>query len=216
VGLLLVIAAVGVLVTRGRRDREPGVDLAPWWVWTIGGVLVTFGILQLLISWSWGWPIFALLAVGGMVLAGAARRWLGVMFLLLLLVASGAGAAWQAGVGDRLYRPDTTATGHRGYRLGVGQLTVDLSDVGNSRLTDVGAHVGVGKLIVVVPSGLAVRVHGSASVGEVVIFGTHQSGTRVRDDVSDGTATPGAVRINASVGVGEVDVQRGAGAPLSA
>ncbi|HSS11781.1 MAG TPA: LiaF domain-containing protein, partial [Acidimicrobiales bacterium] len=114
------------------------------------------------------------------------------------------------------YRPDTTATGHRGYRLGVGQLTVDLSDVGNSRLTDVGAHVGVGKLVVVVPSGLAVRIHGSASVGEVVIFGTHQSGTRVRDDVSDGTATPGAVRINASVGMGEVNVQRGAGAPLSA
>jgi phage shock protein PspC (stress-responsive transcriptional regulator) len=207
-GALLVAIAAAVLISRRRTEREPSGDLAPWWVWTIGGVLVTLGIVQLLISWSWGWPILAVLAVGGMVLAAAAGRWLGVGLLLLVLLASGGGAAWQSGVGDRLYRPEATAVGHRGYHLGVGQLTVDLSNVSSSRLTDVNAHVGVGKLTVVVPAGLPVRVHGSASAGDVVIFGDHQRGTRVREDVTAGAPAVMPVRIDATVGMGEVDVQR--------
>jgi hypothetical protein len=184
--------------------------VAPWWVWTIGGVLVTLGIVQLLTSWNWGWPILGLLAVGGMVLAAAAGRWVGVGLLLVVLLATAAGGAWQAGIGDRLYRPDATASGHRGYHLGVGQLTVDLSDAGTSNMTEVDARVGVGKLIVLVPPGLSVRIHGSAGVGDVVVFGDHQSGTRVREDLTDGSPLPPPVQISATVGLGQVDVERSA------
>jgi phage shock protein PspC (stress-responsive transcriptional regulator) len=211
--LALLAVAAAILVTPRRRERQPSETLssetvAPWWVWTIGGVLVTLGIVQLLTSLSWGWPILVFLAVGGVVLAGAARRWVGAGFLLVVLLATAAGGAWQAGIGDRLDRPDATASGHRAYHLGVGQLTVDLSDAGLSKLTEVNAHVGVGKLIVVVPPGLSVRMHGSAGIGDVVVFGDHQRGTRVREDLTDGSPVLAPMQISATVGLGQVVVER--------
>src|SRR5262249_27341079 len=65
------------------------------------------------------------------------------------------------GIGNRTYVPTTTADLHRDYRLGVGNLTVDLSRLSvGPGTTRVQAHLGAGDLQVAVPHDVRVRVVG--------------------------------------------------------
>ena len=111
------------------------------------------------------------------------------------------------GAGERQYVPATVQDVRQNYRLGVGDLTVDL---GNVRFpageTHVGTRVDVGNLKVIVPADVALRVNGDAQLGQVEVLGLTNSGRDVHKNVDQAGAR--VLVIDAHVGVGQVRVTR--------
>ena len=107
------------------------------------------------------------------------------------------------GVGDRVETPLSAAELDHPYRLGMGQLVVDLTRL------EVEASVGVGELRVRVPTDAAVVVDAHAGMGNVSVLGADEDGL----DVTVGREFPGAeattMHLELDVGVGEVRVERG-------
>jgi phage shock protein PspC (stress-responsive transcriptional regulator) len=109
------------------------------------------------------------------------------------------------GVGNRTYHPSGVTTAMT-YRLGVGDMTVDLANLSPAASgTHIHARVGVGQLRVIVPAGVAVRVTGHASWGDVRLFGSDEGGHDVTSVA--GSGSPRLV-VDASVGIGELEVSR--------
>lgn len=151
-------------------------------------------------------------ALGVVALGLIVGTWLGrarsliVVGLALSLALAGAAAA-QASVGARSYRPASAADLRGNYRLSVGTLRLDLSQLTAADPRHVDAHVGVGRLVIEVPSGVAVRVHGFAGVGAVTMYG-RANGAGFGPNRTTGP-TDAALDIDASVGAGQVEVDRG-------
>ena len=104
------------------------------------------------------------------------------------------------GVGDNTYTPSALANVQPTYDLGVGDLRIDLSQVGPvTRRTPVNASVGVGRVRVIVPRGAAVAVDARTKVGEICTpSGTSTTGAT--SIVRLGPANP--LVIHARVGAG--------------
>ncbi|MGH2759348.1 MAG: PspC domain-containing protein [Actinomycetota bacterium] len=114
------------------------------------------------------------------------------------------------GAGERLWRPESLSQVRSEYRLGAGELLIDLSEVdfdGRSRSID--ASVGFGELIVILPEDVNVTVDARSGAGEVDLFGRTQGGLGVNDEARDrGQRGAGDLDIQAQVGFGEVTVRR--------
>jgi predicted membrane protein len=100
------------------------------------------------------------------------------------------------------------------YRLAVGQLTLDLTSVSvpvTGAARTVRARVGVGQLIVDLPSDQVAVVRGHAGVGQVTIFDRSDQGFGVDKDVTTSVPAgePITFSLELSVGIGEVRVQHG-------
>jgi len=134
---------------------------------------------------------------------------LGLLVLAVIVAAVAFAATYLHlgdGVGDRNYAPATPTALQDDYRLGTGQLVLDLSGLDlPSGTTTVEAHVGVGQLEVVVPRRTSVRVLGHVGWGDAKILGRDENGHGV--DTALGSAAPQLV-IDAHVGVGEIEVTR--------
>ena len=112
-----------------------------------------------------------------------------------------------SGVGDRSYVVAGAQDLHRNYKLGIGDMTVDLRNVRlNDGATHVGTRVDVGNLRVIVPKNVALRVHGDAQLGQVEVLGQAADGRNV-DKKIDQTGKQVLV-LDAHVGVGKVTVTR--------
>jgi phage shock protein PspC (stress-responsive transcriptional regulator) len=111
------------------------------------------------------------------------------------------------GVGNETYVPATAADLHRSYKLGVGDLFVDLRNVrlpvGETKLT---ARVDVGGLRVIVPPDAAVRVKADVRLGYLNLFGEADDGRNVDDAVSERGAR--VLVLDAHVGAGSLRVSR--------
>jgi phage shock protein PspC (stress-responsive transcriptional regulator) len=111
------------------------------------------------------------------------------------------------GIGDRNYVVAGAEDLHRNYRLGIGDMNVDLRNVRfHKGETHVGTRVDVGNLRVVVPEGVALRVQGDAQLGQVDVLGQTADGRNV-DRHIDQTGQRVLV-LDAHVGVGKVTVTR--------
>lgn len=111
---------------------------------------------------------------------GRARglAWFGLPMLLLLTVVGSTGVSLRGGVGERIYTPDRAVEIRDEYRLGVGSLRLDLSDVDLSgQLKRVTLSSGVGDIEVIVPADADVSIEGRAGAGEVDILGRREDGT---------------------------------------
>jgi phage shock protein PspC (stress-responsive transcriptional regulator) len=205
----------------GPRSAVPGV--------TIAGLLIVVGVLVLLTrftAWDIGPRGFlggALLVVGlGLVAAAftGGRRarggliTLGVVLSLALIAASS--GPWHVGdgVGDRSYRPTTAASVRPVYSGGVGDLTVDLSDValpGPAGPISTQISHGVGDLEVLVPRAADVEVHVDNGLGNVDVFGSGDRGDGFYPGTGSASWTddgrPEFV-ITIDAGVGDVEVSR--------
>ena len=190
---------------------------------TFGVLVITGGVLGLLatagvhIPWAIALAVGAV-AIGFGILSGAVlgRRVGGLAFLGLLL----AGAAVFAstvhlhlggGVGNRAYAP--VSTPRPNYRLGIGELDLNLSQV---RLagsqTVVNARVGIGNLHVIVPKGVSVRITGHAGVGDVNLLGHDANGGSTNETVSiPGSVSSPELVVHANVDIGRVLVTRSSG-----
>ena len=111
------------------------------------------------------------------------------------------------GVGDQTYVVAGADDLYRNYNLGIGDLTVDLGNVQFSKgETHVGTRVDVGNLRVVVPKGVALRVHGDAQLGQVDVLGQTADGRNVDRKIDQ--AGKRVLVLDAHVGVGKVTVTR--------
>jgi phage shock protein PspC (stress-responsive transcriptional regulator) len=135
----------------------------------------------------------------------------GTIVALVLVTAAVAAAVFHVhvgnGVGDRSYVVAGTQDLRRSYKLGIGDLAVDMSNV---RLpageTHVATRVDVGDLRVIVPNGVALRVHGDAQLGEVKVLGESVDGRNVDKRIDQ--AGKRVLVLDAHVGIGSVRVTR--------
>lgn len=129
------------------------------------------------------------------------------------------GVPLRGGVGDTQWRPTTASQVAPRYRLAIGNMRLDLSDVTfRPGTTHVTASVGIGNLVVELPSGTAASVSAHSGLGDVQVFGQNEGGfgvrrvtqsTGERTVVSVGTAgTEPRIVVDAQTGVGHVQVTR--------
>ena len=147
--------------------------------------------------------------VAGAFLGGA--RWLILPALALALpagVVSAAGVDIDGGVGDRTYRPVAAGEVRDTYRLGVGEMVIDLRDAnlppGDHRLK---VEMGAGAATIVVPRNVCVTSAAHVGAGQVNVF-DHGSGGLDVDWSDDRKAPEGTTRlvVDGDVGVGVIDV----------
>jgi phage shock protein PspC (stress-responsive transcriptional regulator) len=166
------------------------------------------------------WAIALAVAAGGVgiaVVAGAFLRlrvgWLIVIGALLgaaAIFASTINLRLDEGIGDRSYAPRTHAALKESYRLGIGELDLDLSKLelepGETRVI---ASVGIGHLLVTVPRDVAVQVDSHVDWGDSEVLGSEKNGHDVDHDV-ERPGRPGAplLLLDVGVGAGQVEVVR--------
>lgn len=216
---------------RRHRDR-------PWLVIALAllSVAVMFALSDPGLGFgfgSGGLVLLLFLAVGVFVWSRAARRdarrseasgrgsvrWraaavVGTIAVLLTGVVGGAiaAASIKGGIGERVERPVSVSELEREYRLGFGQLELDLDGLDLPRgETRVEASVGFGELDITVPSDVAIAVTADARWGEVDVLGRKADGRHARDRYVDpgfDSATRRLV-VQAEVrGAGEISVRR--------
>ena len=111
------------------------------------------------------------------------------------------------GVGDRSYVVAGTQDLRNSYKLGIGELTLDLRDVRfTSPETHVKARVDVGNLRVIVPQDVALQVRGDAQLGEVQVLGKSDDGRHARTSLVQ--TGKHVLVLETHVGVGKVRVVR--------
>jgi hypothetical protein len=185
-GLLLVLAGAGwLLETTGVLDL--GVE-----VW-IGLLLIAVGLaIALDAGHSHGFLVT-----------------LGVLLVLVGIPAAAIDADFLAdGVGDRRETPTSVSETDDPYRLGMGQLVLDLTELTAIGDVEIDGSVGVGQLLVYVPFDAAVRVDAHVSVGNVSIFGEDQSGVDVTVEREEPGVGGADFELELETGIGEVRLER--------
>jgi phage shock protein PspC (stress-responsive transcriptional regulator) len=140
---------------------------------------------------------------------------LGVVLGVALAFVLVAGAIFAAvfrvhvgnGIGDHSYDVTALRDLRSEYKLGIGDLRVDLRDV---RLpvgvTHLDARVDVGRLVLVVPHDAALRVDADADFGAVNVLGRSTDGREADRSIDE--SGPRVLELDAHVGAGSVHVER--------
>jgi phage shock protein PspC (stress-responsive transcriptional regulator) len=135
---------------------------------------------------------------------------LAVLALLISTLVLAVRVPFFAGVGKRFDNPAVVADVHSKYTLGIGRLTLDLSDVQLPKgQTFVKGTVGIGDLHVIVPRDASVRVDGRVQAGDVHVLDHEDNGTHVHSKVVDLTGSGRVLVLDLRTGVGKVAVERG-------
>jgi phage shock protein PspC (stress-responsive transcriptional regulator) len=180
----------------------------------VAALLDNLGVVELTVGRS----LALFLTVVGLGLVVGAWRGgsVGLVVVGLLLVpvvaaASLADVPFRGGLGDRAYAPLSPAEVRPDYRLAVGGLNIDLSQVRFGKdPTRVTASVGVGQVSVYVPAGVPVEVRGRASAGQVDLFDHVQDGVQVElHESAGGSELVGRLTLDLRAGYGAVRVVSG-------
>jgi phage shock protein PspC (stress-responsive transcriptional regulator) len=129
-----------------------------------------------------------------------------VAFAILCAVVAGMFAHLSDGTGNRNFAPATSTSLESQYKLGVGNLTLDLSglNLGTEGRT-VHLDTGIGHIHVILPSNTTVQVIGNVDFGDSSVLGQDESGHDVHTTVGPGNAQ---LVIDAHVGLGQLEVNR--------
>jgi phage shock protein PspC (stress-responsive transcriptional regulator) len=179
----------------------------------IAGVLDATGALDVSARW---FLVYAVVVAAVAIAAGALfGRVLGPILLTIVLAGSLA-VAWAIDVpvrwstGDRTVAPISAAELDDEYRLGAGELVLDLRQLELAGTTQrVEASVAVGSLVVLTPVDAQTEVEGHASLGEVELYDREENGV----DVSSSAAEPSTpfegdrLQLVLDVGIGKVEVR---------
>jgi hypothetical protein len=205
---------------RGGRDSADGQVLGAllviggiaWFLQQVGIVHVaaTTTLSCLLITLGIGLVLTARRAGGGgLVLVG-------IVLTVVLASASAVDVGLlQRGVGERTFTPSAVDDLEDRYQLGVGSLTLDLTELPADAFAGqtIDVQVGVGELVVLLPprSELGVEVHAGARAGELDILSLdgQDDGTNLSETFKDPDAgdVP-RVGLDLDVGLGTVQVVR--------
>lgn len=134
------------------------------------------------------------------------------VFLTVAVVASAVTPleAWRGGVGERRHVVERQADLAPEYRLGMGDMLLDLSDLRLTESTTVRASVGAGTIRIDLPPGLAVSIEASVGAGEIDLFGETSEGIVVSKEY-ESPAFNGAdvaLTLDIDVSAGEIEVTR--------
>ena len=205
---------------RGGRDSADGQVLGAllvlggiaWFVQQIGLVdlSVTTMLSALLITLGVGLVLTARRAGGaGLMIVG-----LGLVVVLASASAVDVGLL-QRGVGERTYVPVAADELQERYQLGVGSLTLDLTDVPPAELIgrSIDVELGVGELVVLLPRAgeVPVDINAEARAGEVDLLGRggEDGGTNLLERYRDrGITGTDPLELDLDVGLGTVQVVR--------
>jgi RND superfamily putative drug exporter len=202
-----------------RRNRQSLVRSA------LGALLLVAGVLGIL-DRTETYDISATVALGaGLgVVAGAialgvvSRRRVrglvpfGVVLLAAFAVAASSPVSLSAGIGAKDERPLQTRQLERSYEFGIGDFTVDLTDVAlPPGTTKVNVELGIGDLLVQVPDHAALEIQAHADGGQVTVLGKTDDGTRPDEHavVRGPTSAAPVLELDAEVGYGHLEVRRG-------
>src|SRR3954468_12157697 len=155
------------------------------------GVLIVCGFIAVIGALAAaagpGWLVAAFVLLAGVAIVGAAfvkpLRWL-VLPAVALAASAGLGAAVgvdiDGGIGDRDYRPASSADLHDHYKLGIGELVIDLRDTdlpAGDGPVKVGG--GLGEARVLGPGDVCVVADTEIGAGNVSFFGHDTGGVDV-------------------------------------
>jgi phage shock protein PspC (stress-responsive transcriptional regulator) len=221
---IAIVAGLGVLIWRaaggGAAGSDPAKVVARLAIAALIGIAALGGFLGVgALAALGGGVVLAILAiVAGVALIATAfvggPRWLILPALVLVLplaLVAAAGINFDGGVGKRFYVPASAADLHRDYRLGMGQLTVDMRDVSlPPGQTDVHVQVGIGEAIVRIPENACVSSDVTVGLGHAGILHRSNDGIDVAfaDTARDTTGAP-QVRISGDIGAGSLELVRG-------
>ena len=190
-------AAIGVALIIGCFALAVGSFLASG----LGGGVVTAAIVI-----AAGAGLVAAAFVGG-------ARWLvlpALAIALPLAFVSAAGIDLNGGFGERREDPATLAEVHDAYRLGAGELVIDLRDVklppGDHPMK---VRIGAGHVRVIVPKDVCVASRADVGMGAVAVFDRDGGGIDVNwDDERRASAHTPRLVLDGDVGVGFIEVRR--------
>jgi len=194
----------------------------PWWPRPDGGIGLGLGAVAVVLA------LTLVVNSGGNRTVGSRLRWLFVTLVLasvavvvvaaatVFSIEAASGVPLRGGIGNTQLHPTSASQLAPNYRLAMGNLTLDLSDVTfRTGTTHVTASVGFGRLLVEVPPGPTVSVVAHSGLGDVEVFGQNNSGlSTVQTMQSTGqsagarTASRPHLVIDADAGVGQVQVVR--------
>ena len=211
VGLGLLAVAVVILLSRATL----WFDGDAWWLFLIAGGLILWLTRQPGVAEGEATDAKQLAAEDSRRVGRFFKR-LAIAFAALLALVVAAAAIFVAafdvdlgsGIGDRNYVVTSPEQLRDEYHLGIGSLDLDLSrvelPVGE---THVDVRVDVGDMDVLVPAGVALRINGTAEVGEVDLpDGIKGSGRNVESELIE--TGERVLVLDASVGAGAVRVER--------
>lgn len=167
-----------------------------------------------LVASSWLGPARGLVPLGlglATVMLGAATvgPWIDEVRDGARMVARVDGAPSEA-MGELSFEPDTLAALMPRYDLGMGKLTLDLTELdftGETRAVEV--NVGLGELLVILPPGVSADVSGDVGAGEVDALGVRRKGLGNSVQHRDEGTHAGTLAIELNVGLGKAQVLRG-------
>jgi phage shock protein PspC (stress-responsive transcriptional regulator) len=160
--------------------------------------------------------VAALVIAAGAALVAAAfvggARWLvlpAIAIALPLAFVSATGVDLEGGFGERHVRPGTVAEIKDSYKLGAGELVIDLRDVklpaGDRRLK---VGVGAGHALVLVPGDVCVASTAKVGMGGVAVFERDGGGVDVDwSDLRRASADTPRLVIDGDVGLGLLEVR---------
>jgi phage shock protein PspC (stress-responsive transcriptional regulator) len=160
------------------------------------------------------WCIFGVTLVG--IVASTRQRFaLGLVPVLVVLGIAATvtqvlpqGVTWS--VGTRAWTPSDVSQIPASYNLGIGHETVDLTHLPESSQVTVHAVAGFGNLVIQVPPGSQVILHGHVAAGTINAFNRRVGG--LSTDLSQvypvsGPASGSVITLDLAAGYGEIDVQ---------
>ncbi|HEX6584200.1 MAG TPA: PspC domain-containing protein [Thermoleophilaceae bacterium] len=218
---LALLAAAGVLVWWFVSGEGPGADagdIAKRAALGIG-IICLCGLIAIGGAWAaaaGGETVVAIIviAAGVAILAGAfvrPVRWLVLPAVTLALSAgavSAAGIDVDGGIGDRDYRPASAADLRDTYRLGIGELVVDLRQTDlPSGDVPVKIDLGIGDARLIVPEDVCVATDAQIGIGEARTFDRTNHGVDVDvDDLPAASADTTRLLVEADVGIGSLRI----------
>jgi phage shock protein PspC (stress-responsive transcriptional regulator) len=228
-GILVYLAALLVMPDEGKEKSiaESAIEGRRQRPWPFIGLALAGVALVVLVTRATIWPSagigWVLILLAGLFIIRSSTRenarphrllkWLvGILVALVVAaaVAVGVTTAWfdvslGDGVGSRVEAPTSASQLRPSYETGIGNLKVDLSDIGPiTKRTHILAKAGLGEVRVIVPRGVKVDASATAKVGDVYVFGQHDDGAHAK--ASRGTG--GTLVIDARVGAGRIDIVR--------
>ena len=137
--------------------------------------------------------------------------WLLASALLLAAPAGAIAAAdihFDGGIGERSYSPASVEDLPPGYEFGVGQMEVDLRDLAwaEGQAISLDTTLGIGQMIVSVPSDVCVDTDAKVKAGELIVRGETSDGVDAEIDQSEPTGTAPRLELDAELQLGQLVV----------
>src|SRR5215207_578867 len=221
---IALLIGIGVLLWRAAGGAPPSGD--PGRIVARAAIALVIGIAAvgafaavfMLAALGGGTTLAVLAIIAGvaLVVAGLSggARWLiapALVLVLPLAIVAAADVEVDGGVGDRQYRPATVAELHPDYELGIGELILDMRDVGlPAGTTRVRVEVGVGHTVVRVPENACVSSDVQIGAGHAQVLDRSSDGLDVAfAQAAAPTGDAPRLQLDGQVGIGALEVVRG-------